>query len=217
MKMVGTEVLLKMLGVLLGASLSLVRGLALYIDGNQPYLPVKTPFDSRMSNLPEVDRQQKERSKRSAVLVWPEGSLFVAEFYFEIPIKAPSGLDIPFTIDVPYEFTLPNITAKSDYLSRNINQADDRLGLYGIMEGIFNKFGMDGKACLMRAVCEGSQSSLLRAGMLGEVITTILTASLSTSLAEMKDYVEAEEYGRSHGDCQAMFPTCSISIFRFLE
>lgn len=40
---------------------------------------------------------------------------------------------IPFTIDVPYEFTLPNIT-KIGAVAR-----DDRLDLYGVVERLFER------------------------------------------------------------------------------
>lgn len=40
---------------------------------------------------------------------------------------------IPFTIDVPYEFTLPNVT-KIGAMAR-----DDRLDLYGVVERLFER------------------------------------------------------------------------------
>ncbi|XP_050713139.1 uncharacterized protein LOC126996582 [Eriocheir sinensis] len=160
--------------------------------------------------LPGVARRGRQRRKRAA-LYWPADSLFVAEFFFIVPIQAPTGVSIPFTIDVPYEFTLPNVT-KIGAMAR-----DDRLDLYGVVERLFERFGLDGRECLLRAVCERASSSLEGAGMLGEVLTTILTASLSTSSEGMYEYVLAEHNGRTDGECWTHYPRCPISLFNWLE
>ncbi|XP_045111721.1 uncharacterized protein LOC123504881 [Portunus trituberculatus] len=157
----------------------------------------------------------KSRKKRAA-LYWPSGSVFIAEFFFVIPIEAPTGVSIPFTIDVPYEFTLPNITAADFFKRENIGR-DDRLNLYGVVERLFQRFGLDGRACVLRAVCERASSSLEGAGMMGEVITTILTASLSIASEGMYEYLVAEHNGRTRGDCWALYPSCPISLFNWLE
>ncbi|KAK8738501.1 hypothetical protein OTU49_003909 [Cherax quadricarinatus] len=119
----------------------------------------------------------RPRKRRAASLLFPTGSEFVAEFLFTIPIQAPSGMSIPVILDVPYKFALPNITDDKDPFLWGLPRADDRHTFYGLIETVFDKFGINGKECLLRAVCEGSQSSILGIGILGEVITALLTMS----------------------------------------
>lgn len=166
--------------------------------------------------LPGKVKQGGKSRKKRAALYWPDGSVFIAEFFFVIPIEAPTGVSIPFTIDVPYEFTLPNITAENFFKRENIGR-DDRLNLYGVVERLFQRFGLDGRACVLRAVCEKASSSLEGAGMLGEVITTILTASLSVASEGMYEYLVAEHNGRTRGDCWALYPSCPVSLFNWLK
>lgn len=40
---------------------------------------------------------------------------------------------------------------------------------------MIHRFGVDGKACLLRAVCEVAESPLRDDGLLGEVLNIILT------------------------------------------
>ncbi|KAK8738499.1 hypothetical protein OTU49_003909 [Cherax quadricarinatus] len=159
----------------------------------------------------------RPRKRRAASLLFPTGSEFVAEFLFTIPIQAPSGMSIPVILDVPYKFALPNITDDKDPFLWGLPRADDRHTFYGLIETVFDKFGINGKECLLRAVCEGSQSSILGIGILGEVITALLTASSSSSSDLMHDYVEAEYHGRSYDNCNSIYPACPVSLFRWLD
>ncbi|KAG7172640.1 Splicing factor 3A subunit 2-like 2 [Homarus americanus] len=163
------------------------------------------------------EKAPSKSRKRRATFYWPSGSKFVAEFYFTIPISAPTGVTIPLTLDVPYKFVLPNITTDDDMYGRDYKRQSDRLDVYGIIEGLLNRFGMDGKSCMLRAVCERAQTNLVSAGMLGEVITTILMASSASSSEEMYEYVTAEYYGSTYGNCPSMYSGCPMSFFNWLE
>ncbi len=47
--------------------------------------------------------------------------------------------------------------------------------LYEVLEEFLFKFGMDGKACLLRAICEMHESPLLGYGLFGEMLELLLT------------------------------------------
>ena len=47
--------------------------------------------------------------------------------------------------------------------------------LYEVLEEFLFKFGMDGKACLLRAICEMHESPLLGYGLFGEMLELFLT------------------------------------------
>ncbi|XP_066982689.1 uncharacterized protein [Macrobrachium rosenbergii] len=139
------------------------------------------------------------------------------------PISLPNhnhlSTEIPFTIDVPYRFTLPNITADlfGGKEKQTKHDSSDRLDMYGVVEGLLSKFGFDGKACLLRAICEKAQLSLVKAGMLGEFIETILSASSSRYSDQMYEYQLAEYYGSTHADCRSAYPSCPVSLFHWLD
>ena len=50
-----------------------------------------------------------------------------------------------------------------------------RAMLYEVVEEFLFKFGMDGKACLLRAICEMHESPLMGYGLLGEMLELFLT------------------------------------------
>ena len=50
----------------------------------------------------------------------------------------------------------------------------ERVLLYEAVEDFLFKFGMDGKACLLRAICEMHESPLLGYGFFGEVLELFL-------------------------------------------
>ncbi|XP_060527388.1 uncharacterized protein LOC132702638 [Cylas formicarius] len=93
-----------------------------------------------------------------------------------------------------------------------------------IEEYFEKKQGVDGKACVLRAICEASSKPLdRRAGLLAEVVHGVLTPSSTdddVTDSSKGAYHAAEEMGRDGADCGAIFPECGvdflgkISIFR---
>ena len=51
----------------------------------------------------------------------------------------------------------------------------ERALLYQAVEDTLFKFGMDGKACLLRAICEMHESPLMGYGLFGEMLELFLT------------------------------------------
>ena len=67
-------------------------------------------------------------------------------------------------------------TYKVLIMSFDINSIHDyRAMLYEVVEEFLFKFGMDGKACLLRAICEMHESPLMGYGLLGEMLELFLT------------------------------------------
>ncbi|KAJ1521585.1 hypothetical protein ONE63_003237 [Megalurothrips usitatus] len=93
----------------------------------------------------------------------------------------------------------------------------ERALLYTVVEDLLDNFGMDGKACLLRAICEihGRPAASLRAlGVVGEMLHLFLTASKSPFSEVMDEYVRAERAGAGDGECWPYFKDCPKSIFR---
>ena len=51
----------------------------------------------------------------------------------------------------------------------------ERAFLYEYVENMLFNFGMDGKGCLLRAICETHESPLLGHGVIGEMLELFLT------------------------------------------
>ena len=67
-------------------------------------------------------------------------------------------------------------TYKIEIMPCNINVIKlNRAMLYEVVEEFLFKFGMDGKACLLRAICEMHESPLMGYGLLGEMLELFLT------------------------------------------
>ena len=47
--------------------------------------------------------------------------------------------------------------------------------MYQAVEDLLYKFGLEGKACLLRAICEMHESPLIGYGFFGEVLELFLT------------------------------------------
>ncbi|CAH0381335.1 unnamed protein product [Bemisia tabaci] len=89
----------------------------------------------------------------------------------------------------------------------------ERALLYTIVEDLLSNFGMDGRACLLRAICEvHAHSYLHRFGLIGEILKLFFTASKSPFSDLMGEYVAAERAGLG-GECWPYFKECTKSLF----
>jgi hypothetical protein len=91
----------------------------------------------------------------------------------------------------------------------------ERALLYIVVEDLLTSFGMDGKACLLRAICEVHGQSLHNFGLIGEIVKLFFTASKSPFADMLEEYVNAEQTGQEngHGDCWRYYKACPKSLF----
>ncbi|VVC28533.1 Hypothetical protein CINCED_3A024338 [Cinara cedri] len=93
-------------------------------------------------------------------------------------------------------------------------QGGERALLYTVVEDLLTNFGMDGKACLLRAICEvHGHKAIHKFGFIGEFLQLFLTASRSTYADLLKDYVTAETVGKHSKECYPYFKECPKSLF----
>jgi len=90
----------------------------------------------------------------------------------------------------------------------------ERATLYQWVEDYLFTFGMDGKSCLLRAICETHESPLIGYGMLGEILEVFLTPTKSAYWSKLKEYRKAEKVGKDDGDCSHYYPSCSKSLYK---
>ncbi|KAL0820464.1 hypothetical protein ABMA28_006332 [Loxostege sticticalis] len=91
----------------------------------------------------------------------------------------------------------------------------ERALLYGIAEDLLANFGLSGKECLLRAICEIQAHPLKNFGFVGEVMKLFFTPSKSPYSNLLEEYVEAERAGsQAGGECWPYFRLCPKSIFQ---
>lgn len=102
-------------------------------------------------------------------------------------------------------------------LPKNALYGGERALLYSTAEDMLANFGLNGKACLLRAICEVQGHPLNNFGLIGEMLKLFFTASKSPFSNLLKEYVEAENRGKFHGECWPYFKDCPKSLFRLSE
>nr|XP_045596879.1 uncharacterized protein LOC123757354 [Procambarus clarkii] len=94
----------------------------------------------------------------------------------------------------------------------------ERSAIYKRLEDVLHEVGVDGRSCLLRAVCEVAEAPFDQ-GIVGGMINRVLTASLAgepNTAEEGREYevfLEAERLGRQTGRCEEHFPQCKTSPF----
>lgn len=102
-------------------------------------------------------------------------------------------------------------------LPKNAFYGGERALLYSTAEDMLGNFGLNGRACLLRAICEVQGHPLNNFGLIGEMLKLFFTASKSPFADLLIDYVEAENRGKFHGECWPYFKDCPKSLFRSSE
>ncbi|XP_027236644.1 uncharacterized protein [Penaeus vannamei] len=166
----------------------------------------KTSLDTNM-DLGEIHSRQKR------FVAFPTGSTFTITPVLCIPVVSVGDLTGYLDIELPFTIKLPNATQ----ISYSGRMDDDRMGIYSVLIDTLSRFGLNGKSCLLRAVCEVAESPLRDDGLFGEIINIVLTASYGSSSSELYDYVNAEYYGRAYGSCWSAYPECPMSLFKLFE
>ncbi|XP_011194384.2 uncharacterized protein LOC105219780 [Zeugodacus cucurbitae] len=93
----------------------------------------------------------------------------------------------------------------------------ERVMLYGAVEDLLGTFGINGKACLLRTICEVHSRELNHLGVFGEITKLFLTATNSPFAELIPEYVSAQEIGegrKAPGECFPYYKDCPRSIFR---
>ncbi|XP_017773553.1 PREDICTED: uncharacterized protein LOC108560494 [Nicrophorus vespilloides] len=99
---------------------------------------------------------------------------------------------------------------------KNAFHGGERALLYLAAEDFLENFGMNGKACLLRAICEVHAHPLHNFGLIGEMVRLFLSASKSPYSEVLQEYVEAENAGSGKSgpaECWPYLKDCPKSLF----
>ncbi|XP_071536838.1 uncharacterized protein [Panulirus ornatus] len=160
--------------------------------------------------------QVKSRAKRY-YLTFPPSSTLTFNNRIKIPLftKFDSNIQGVFKGFIRAVYTLP-----SDIVSVGRSQVDqDRVQAYNSLESIFTNFGIDGRQCLLKAICETAEKPTDDYGLVGELLSLVLSPNHSVRAAreELRDYCAAETYGRDVGNCGLAYSSCPFNLDELLR
>ncbi|ROT63766.1 hypothetical protein C7M84_018328 [Penaeus vannamei] len=86
--------------------------------------------------------------------------------------------------------------------------------MYKVVEESLQSVGLDGKACLLRAICEMFELPLPNYGFIGELLDLFFSASRSANgKIRLWDYTKAELRSKGGQDCTPYHEACPYSFF----
>ncbi|PSN41153.1 hypothetical protein C0J52_05212 [Blattella germanica] len=157
--------------------------------------------------------------KRRFLIFPPEGSINEVIIGFGLPALVQEqsltiGTVIKFVYDLPV-----NATPYTDAIFNR--QKRSRWDIYTSMEAFFGSIGVDGRACILRTICEAAEATLKHNGIVGELLHVLLTpSSTSEPLSAYGDseYHAAERLGSKVSDsCHLLYSECTFGILDFVS
>ncbi|XP_059216911.1 uncharacterized protein LOC106089602 isoform X2 [Stomoxys calcitrans] len=103
---------------------------------------------------------------------------------------------------------------------KHIFHGGERVILYGVVEDFLATFGMNGKACLLRTICEVHSRTVDHYGVFGEMAKLFLTVTRSPFSDLIPEYVKAQEIGEGRtapGECFPYYKDCPRSVFKAMQ
>ncbi|XP_043217454.1 uncharacterized protein LOC122379371 [Amphibalanus amphitrite] len=203
----------------------------LYTDSAaHPGVPADAELFSRVGgNGTDLSARSLSRRRRFFAPL-PAGATFILTPKFTMPLPGLVSAGSMLNVEVPLSFALP--TASADparykttdgeegddsytYYRRSLD--DDKASMYSYAETFISQFGLDGKMCVLRTICEVAETPVQDAGLMGEIFNTVLRTTMEPTEGErMQEYKKAEERGRAVGRCDEYYSACPVSVFQLV-
>ncbi|XP_047739926.1 uncharacterized protein LOC125178982 [Hyalella azteca] len=152
-----------------------LQGLSL--AGTQSLFPLKGFTKNTGSNFTEFALAERSSRVKRDMFYFPLGSSLTFQFKLVTPVYSDTSTSLTTDLRLEVKFKLPNRATNGRRKRRSI--AEDRSALYRSIIALVDETGLQGRACLQRAVCEAAQGPLIENGLLGEILTLLLTPSHS--------------------------------------
>ncbi|XP_066974508.1 uncharacterized protein [Macrobrachium rosenbergii] len=160
-------------------------------------------------------------------LAFPVGTLIVLTPTISLPMDKdlPYGFSNSATVSLPMKILCDELgmTSVENTWGRRKRETSPSVGnlaggdrevLYKIVERSLNSVGIDGKACLLRAICEMFVAPLDHHGLVGEMLEVFFSPSRRHVNEErLAEYTEAELQGKNSRQCEKYYEACPYSFF----
>ncbi|CAL4139593.1 unnamed protein product, partial [Meganyctiphanes norvegica] len=90
------------------------------------------------------------------------------------------------------------------------------LKIFRTIEDSMSAMGVDGRACLLRLICEMQNNPIGRFTVIGELLSILFTPKRGLN-DFLHYYIEAEVKGSEGADCRDEYPTCPFSLINSIK
>ncbi|XP_012232278.1 uncharacterized protein [Linepithema humile] len=163
-------------------------------------------------NTTGIDGAPRILSRPKRYLIFPQGSNLQLVYCLTIGAYGREG-DSVVGLTAALAWELPN---KVDSKISNLLHRRSRSVVYPKMEAFLQSTGLDGRSCVMKALCEAGQRDRSQVGIgsfiqeLLHVIFTLPKDGTKFERSEERDYDRAYEMD---GNCEQQYPACRYSIY----
>ncbi|XP_043288493.1 uncharacterized protein [Venturia canescens] len=151
-------------------------------------------------------------SRRKRYLIFPEGSNVQCVYCLTIGAYAkPGELVVGLTAALAWE-----LPSKFEKKLSNLLHRRSRSVIYPKIEAFLQSAGLDGRSCVMRALCEAGQrdSTAIASGtFVQELLHAIFSLRNDGTKFEVAGHEEYDRAHQQHQDCSRLYPTCQHSIY----
>ncbi|XP_078052407.1 uncharacterized protein LOC144478421 [Augochlora pura] len=171
-------------------------------------------FDFLMIHASEnpIDGTRTLLSRQKRYLIFPEGSNLQLVFCLTVGTYAREN-DVVMGMTAALAWELPS---KVDNKISELLHRRSRSVLYPKIEALLQSTGIDGRACVMRALCEAAQrdpSDYGKRTLVQELLHAIFTLPEDGGTFEREEDRAYEDAFRSTENCGRLYPSCRHSIY----
>ncbi|XP_054160217.1 uncharacterized protein LOC128958394 [Oppia nitens] len=135
-----------------------------------------------------------------------------------VPLNYPSFLPNYYSYDTYYGTANASpYFATHQAIKRSLDAAaaQHRYDLFNSIGDTLERYGIDGRNCIYRAICELATTPLLIESSLHEILEHILDVSRSyDEEGLLEEHLMAQQYGKEGKDCAQKYSSCGFSIFK---
>lgn len=151
-------------------------------------------------------------SRRKRYLIFPEGSNMQLVYCLTVGTYVKEN-DVIMGITAALAWELPS---KVDSKLSKLLDRKSRSVMYPKIEALLQSTGLDGRACVMKALCEAARRSPQDVGkgsLVQELLHAIFTLPGDGGRFERSEDQAYERAYTSGEDCNGLYPTCRHSIY----
>ncbi|KAJ3666006.1 hypothetical protein Zmor_001466 [Zophobas morio] len=166
--------------------------------------------------------KNSQRHRRYALpLYYPRGGSFKIVFGFAMPIPLGLKQSMAWGWNLQFQYVAPQYTNNTSIYppivgrsrEKRDNFVSDRSLAYSGIEAILNRNGLNGRACLLRSICENAMDSLNHEanGLYGHLLHIALTPDYGDGKTDPDldpVYLEAKKAGEYGVNCGSLYPDC---------
>jgi hypothetical protein len=164
---------------------------------------------------------EKTLHRQKRFLYYPNGGTFKIVLGFAIPIKLGLRQSMACGWNIQFQYPEPKTTNDTRIYPPIVGASrkkrdsfpNDRSLAYAGFEAILDRNGLNGRACLLRSICENAMENLHHEanGLYGHLLHIALTPDYGDGKPDPEldpVYLEAKEAGEFGVDCASLYPDC---------